>query len=158
MTASELHALAPYGALVKFSDGTPRPPERFKKKLRAWQGNNDAGYFTQAHPASAYGPGDFSLQTLNSAVLVLNRGFAVTSTKTFIVSPRPAGTIIAYSEFEGRIEVRHVWPSVAHAHGWANEGRNRYDLANCGYKYWIVNGSDALEPWTPATAAPASTV
>jgi len=31
------------GTLVHVSDGTPRPPERFNKKLQAWEHNNYSG-------------------------------------------------------------------------------------------------------------------
>ena len=35
MTAQPIFDLAPIGSIVAWSDGTPRPPERHKKKLDA---------------------------------------------------------------------------------------------------------------------------
>ena len=47
MDARSLFTLAPYGAIVRFSDGTPKPPERFKNKLREWNSNNSTGRFVR---------------------------------------------------------------------------------------------------------------
>jgi hypothetical protein len=47
MKATELLALEPLGELVRFSDGTPRPPARFKKKLASWLSSNSEGYFSE---------------------------------------------------------------------------------------------------------------
>jgi len=47
MKAHELMALEPLGDLVRFSDGTPRPPTRFKKKLSSWLSRNSEGYFSE---------------------------------------------------------------------------------------------------------------
>ncbi len=35
--------LAPIGSILKWSDGTPRPPERHRKKLSAWKTSNSSG-------------------------------------------------------------------------------------------------------------------
>ena len=43
MSASLIYDLAPIGCIVAWSDGSPRPPERFKKKLAAWQTRNSSG-------------------------------------------------------------------------------------------------------------------
>lgn len=35
--------LAPIGSVLAWSDGTPRPPERHRKKLSAWRSRNSSG-------------------------------------------------------------------------------------------------------------------
>jgi hypothetical protein len=43
MSAQTIYDSVPLGSLVRYSDGTPRPPERFKKKLSAWENTNNGG-------------------------------------------------------------------------------------------------------------------
>lgn len=38
-----IFAAAALGSIIAFSDGTPRPPDRFKRKLSDWQNRNGAG-------------------------------------------------------------------------------------------------------------------
>lgn len=40
MSAHTIFESAPIGAIVAWSDGTPRPPERHSKKLAAWENSN----------------------------------------------------------------------------------------------------------------------
>ena len=150
MNAQELFKLAPLGALVRFIDGTPRPPDRFKNKLRDWQGRNDSGHFIAAKPSRGKGEWDvdsFTLQTENGRVLVVNRTFGVARSvgTTFEVIPPAPRTILAYGDFENQIEVRHVWADVHAAQEWAI--KNRYVLGKCGQKYFIVAADGSLQKW-----------
>jgi hypothetical protein len=43
MSAQSIYDQAPIGALIRYSDGAPRPPQRFKHKLAAWENNNNGG-------------------------------------------------------------------------------------------------------------------
>lgn len=43
MSAHIINDSAPLGALIRYSDGTARPPARFRKKLSAWESRNGAG-------------------------------------------------------------------------------------------------------------------
>ena len=40
MSAALIFDIAPLGSLVAYSDGTPRPPARFTRKLAAWERRN----------------------------------------------------------------------------------------------------------------------
>lgn len=40
MSAHTIFDNAPIGSIVAWSDGTPQPPTRFRKKLAAWQSSN----------------------------------------------------------------------------------------------------------------------
>ncbi len=50
MSAKVIYDTAPLGALIKFSDGTPRPPARFNKKLAFWQRWNGSGRLIRKTP------------------------------------------------------------------------------------------------------------
>ncbi|WP_371746614.1 hypothetical protein [Aminobacter sp. SR38] len=65
MSASLIFDLAPIGSLVSWSDGKPRPPERFHKKLAAWQTRNSQGRLIREEGPRKLGsytsPGYFTL-------------------------------------------------------------------------------------------------
>src|SRR3546814_8601680 len=48
---SDLIRTAPLGALLRYSDGQPRPPVRFNKKLAAWERTNGVGRLIKKTPA-----------------------------------------------------------------------------------------------------------
>lgn len=50
MSAIAIYDAAPLGALVRFSDGKPKPPSRFTKKLAAWERNNGVGRLIRKTP------------------------------------------------------------------------------------------------------------
>lgn len=66
MSARAVYELAPLGAIVRYSDGTPRPPERHVRKLRTWKRNNGQGRLVEKRPAYASGrvemPASITLQ------------------------------------------------------------------------------------------------
>lgn len=161
MNGKELFALAPFGAVVAFSDGTPRPPDRFTKKLSAWKSNNASGVFvgrTHGKGKGAWDVDHFTLQTLSSAVLVVNMGFNVGDTDRFTVTaPAVPGTIIAFSKFyteRGDDECSHIWPSYAHAIAWSRA--NGYDLNKQGWAFKIMGADGVLAPFTFPAAAEAA--
>ena len=43
MSAQLIYDLVPLGSLIRYSDGTPRPPARFRKKLASWENRNSGG-------------------------------------------------------------------------------------------------------------------
>lgn len=43
MSAALIYDHAPLGSIIRYSDGMPRPPERHRKKLAAWEGCNSSG-------------------------------------------------------------------------------------------------------------------
>ena len=50
MSASLIFDLAPLGSLVAYSDGAPKPPTRFTKKLAAWERRNGVGRLVRKEP------------------------------------------------------------------------------------------------------------
>ncbi|MDO9306313.1 MAG: hypothetical protein Q7T75_00405, partial [Mesorhizobium sp.] len=55
MLAHTIFERAPLGAIVAWSDGTPRPPARHRRKLDAWITSNSQGRLIRKHgPLGAY--------------------------------------------------------------------------------------------------------
>ncbi len=50
MSAHIVYDTAPLGALIRHSDGTPKPPARFSKKLAAWERRNGVGRLVRKEP------------------------------------------------------------------------------------------------------------
>ncbi|MCO5066790.1 MAG: hypothetical protein M9924_20660 [Rhizobiaceae bacterium] len=50
MSAHIVYDSAPLGSVIRYSDGTARPPARFRKKLSAWESRNDAGRLVKKEP------------------------------------------------------------------------------------------------------------
>jgi hypothetical protein len=103
MSAQAIYDRVPLGSLVRYSDGTPRPPERFKKKLSAWENNNNGGRLVRksaphtvgAHttPASIIlHQGDFGGAGI--VVLKVFKTFSVNSPLTFTVIERPKPAMV----------------------------------------------------------------
>ena len=103
MSAQIIYDSVPLGSLVRYFDGTPRPPERFKRKLAAWENNNNGGRLvrksaphivgTHTTPASVtLHQGDFG----SAGVIVLKvfKTFSVNSPLTFTVIERPKPGIV----------------------------------------------------------------
>ena len=52
----QVYETARLGDMIRYFDGTPRPPDRFTKKLRAWEKNNSGGYLISKDSTPYYGP------------------------------------------------------------------------------------------------------
>ena len=50
MSAEHIIDTAPHGALIRYSDGAPKPPARFTKKLAAWECANGVGRLVKKEP------------------------------------------------------------------------------------------------------------
>lgn len=153
MNAKELHALAPLGAYVAFSDGTPRPPDRFKIKLRLWERTNGAGYFVGADPgdpSKSYARPNFTLRTLTDPVLVVNLVMSIESALSFAVTPATPGLVLAMSQFaaeRGQQEARHVWRDLHAAEQWSRKGGYKFGGQN--YTYLMVQPDGTCHPFIP---------
>lgn len=96
-TAQSIFDDAPLGARIRYSDSTPRPPERFKRKLREWEARNGSGRLTQRSPAGTGShpyPATFTLHETDYGsegviVLSVNKMFAVTDGRDFEIVDVP---------------------------------------------------------------------
>src|SRR3989338_301368 len=65
MSAITIIDTAPLGALIRYTDGSPKPPARFTKKLAAWERSNGVGRLVKKEPPRVYptwtAPASFTL-------------------------------------------------------------------------------------------------
>jgi hypothetical protein len=124
----------PLGTLLRYFDGTPQPPARFTRKLRAWQNRNATGRLIEKRPPSAIGdtayPAGFTLHegsygSNGTIVLVVRRGYQVTTDLRFEIVEQPQpGSVRVLTRWNGRDELQHLAPDMAAAEEWMQ--RNRY--------------------------------
>lgn len=133
MFAQHIYDSAPLGSLIRFSNGEPRPPERFTRKLRAWNDENGmgrlvekmAGRSTGAYPS----PATFALHLGNygsqgTILMVVRRIYTVTSQLRFEIADQPkAGMVRILSRRDGREELHHLASDMAEAEVWSTEHR-----------------------------------
>lgn len=133
MSAKIIFEHAPLGALIRYSNGEPRPPERFKRKVRAWDQENGAGRLITKTPAQQHPtyllPAGFTLNEGNYGsdgviVLVVNRSYSVNSKLNFeiVEEPQP-GAVRVLTSFQGVDELQHLAPDMASAEAWLTEHR-----------------------------------
>ncbi|PDS41341.1 hypothetical protein CO662_29350 [Rhizobium anhuiense] len=131
MSASLIYDLVPIGSIVAWSDGTPRPPERFKKKLAAWQTRNSKGRLIRKEGPRQSGnytsPGYFTLHEAdfggkNTIVMRIHRTFGLDSDLTFKMLERPAvGSIRVFDRAGSNAELVHLADDREAAAAWLKE-------------------------------------
>lgn len=128
MSAYRILDEAPLGAIIRFSDGTPRPPDRFKHKLSEWTTRNDSGRLTRKElPSDGPGgprPGGFLLHIgdfgSNGIVLIrFHRFFQATSALDFeIAELPPPGSIRILRPYGDSEELEYLASDAAAADVW----------------------------------------
>lgn len=118
MSAQLIFDHAPLGAIIRYYDGTPRPPERHRRKLQAWERNNNTGRLVKKtagrHAGDITLPASFTLHEGDygtKAVIVLKvfKSFSVDSDLDFTVIERPAvGSVLVLSRSGEAGELVHV--------------------------------------------------
>jgi hypothetical protein len=128
MSASLIYDIVPIGSIVAWSDGTPRPPERHRKKLSAWKTNNSKGRLIKKEPprirptySSLAGfilhEADFGAGGV--IAIRVHRSFSVDSALRFTVVERPtSGTVRVFDRSGGNAELVHLAPHRAAAEEW----------------------------------------
>ncbi len=128
MSAHAIYDHAPIGSTIAWSDGTPRPPERFTRKLAAWLTNNGRGRLIRKQPGR--GMGNLSLSasfTLHEAdfgaggviALRVHRTFSLGSSLRFSVIERPAiGSVRVFDRAGEDAELVHLAPHRLAAEEW----------------------------------------
>lgn len=97
--SAHLAFLAPIGSILKWSDGTPRPPERHRKKLSIWKTSNGSGRLIRKQDERAAGniilagnvtlhEGDFGGG--GAITIRIHRTFSLETELTFSLVERPA--------------------------------------------------------------------
>ncbi|EXL02099.1 MAG: hypothetical protein WBA88_27290 [Pseudaminobacter sp.] len=128
MSALSIFEDAPVGAIVSWTDGTPRPPERHCKKLAAWKTNNSSGRLIRKEPPRSrptyFSPAGFTLHEADfgsSGVIAIrvHRSFSVDSVLQFNVVERPVlGSVRVFDRAGDNAELVHLAPHQAAAEEW----------------------------------------
>ncbi|GLT01026.1 hypothetical protein GCM10007897_24170 [Sphingobium jiangsuense] len=127
-TARHIHETAVLGSLIRYSNGQPRPPERFKRKLRDWEGENGTGRLVEREPASGSLAASFTLRLgeFGGAVIVavFNRTFSAQSDMAFDILEVPTpGMVRVVTGHNGREVLHHLAPDMAAAERWMATNR-----------------------------------
>jgi len=137
MHAQHILDHAPLGAYIRFSDGTPRPPDRHRRKLDEWENRNGRGQLTRKEAARSLGSydyrGGFSLHLGNYGsngvvVIVYTRSFQVTSPLDFEIDKLPAeGSVRILTRCGDSDELKHLASDMAAAEAWLQD-HHHYDV------------------------------
>lgn len=128
MFAFLIYERAPIGSIVAWSDGTPRPPERHRRKLAAWENRNSKGRLIRKQGKRGIGnvclspeftlhEGDFGANGV--ITLRIHRTFSLDSSLTFKVIERPwLGHIRVFDRAGDNAELVHLAASRQSAEEW----------------------------------------
>jgi hypothetical protein len=98
MSARTIIDTAPFGARIRYTDGSPKPPARFTKKLAAWERSHGVGRLVKKEPPRPYAtwtaPASFTLHegTFSSDGVILvtiMRSHSTDSALAFDVAEEP---------------------------------------------------------------------
>lgn len=128
MFAQSIFDHAPLGAVIQYSDDTPRPPERHRRKLQDWQRRNSSGRLVKKQGTTRVGdtviPAAFTLHEGDfgsDGVIVLKvfKTFSVGSDLSFTVTHQPdAGSILVLDRPGDQGELVHVAANMTEAKDW----------------------------------------
>lgn len=153
MSASLIFDNAPLGALVAYSDGAPKPPARFTKKLAAWERRNGVGRLVRKQPGRerptystppcfTLREGDFSSGGI--IIVTVMHTYGLDSDLQFRVVERPkVGQVRVVQNIGDDVELLHLADNREAAELW---------LAKAGYSRARLDevtadevGADAVE-------------
>ena len=143
MSAKTIINTAPLGALIRYTDGCPKPPARFTKKLAAWERSNGVGRLVKKEPPRLYptwtAPASLTLHEGNFSsdgviLVTIMRSHSADSALVFEVAEEPRlGQVRVLLEFGGNIELLHLAESITAAELWiAREGYRNTRLESVG--------------------------
>ncbi len=124
MSAQYIYDAAPLGALIRFSDGAPRPPERHHRKLSDWRSRNNVGRLVRKDPETRLGDrlvsASFLLRLDDIAGVVMVRArYSVASPLCFEIAERPPTGSVRIIRGEGdEQELIHLAANGASAEAW----------------------------------------
>ncbi len=133
MSAQQIYDNAPLGSMIRYSDGTPRPPERFKRKLAAWDNSNSGGRLIRKVPARHVGnyplPASITLHKSDFAsggviLMVIHQSFSVDTQLHFeVIETPPMGSVRVLTTSGGEHELQHLAADRAGAEAWLRTHR-----------------------------------
>ena len=103
MSAQHIFDNASLGSIIRYSDGSPKPPARFTKKLEVWERSNGSGRLVRKSPGRTVGnhpfPASFTVHEGDFGggdvvLIVLHRSFSVDTRLRFdLIEPPKAGMV-----------------------------------------------------------------
>lgn len=137
MSAHTIYDCAVLGSVIRYSDGTARPPVRFRKKLSAWESRNGSGRLIKKEPprsrATYTSPACFTLHEgdfgeAGTIVVSVRRTWSVESDLRFEIVERPAiGMVRVLQDLGDTPELLHLARDHEAAERWL--ANNRYSRA-----------------------------
>lgn len=150
MSAQYIYDTAPLGSLIRYSNGEPRPLERFRRKLAAWNNDNGTGRLVERYPGQVTdnyrSPAHFMLHlaTYGSQgviVMTVRRAYSVESPLNFEIIEMPKlGQVRVLTTFRDKDELRHLAADMPSAEAWMRD--NPYS----GMRAEIVTDADLAVP------------
>ena len=135
MTPTQIFENAPIGAIIAWSDNTPRPPDRFRNKLSSWKGRNSRGRLIRKEPGRTSGNytslPSFTLHETDLGgsdvvVIRIQRTFNIDSALTFTVTEQPPpGSVRIFDRPGERAELIHLAANSDEAEAWLRTHRYR---------------------------------
>lgn len=146
MSANTILESVPIGAIVAWSDGTSRPPERHSRKLSAWKSSNSQGRLISKRGGRDAGMlgagGSFTLHEADFGAggviaIRVHRTFSLLSSLRFTIVERPpTGSVRVFDRAGDHAELVHLAPHRAAAEQW---------LSQHGYPKAVLNEVTADE-------------
>lgn len=158
MSAQLIYDLVPLGSIIQYSDDTPRPPERHRKKLAAWESHNSGGRLIRKQAEARVGTttlpatitlhkGDYGSQGI--IVMRVHQTFSVNSDLRFAVKERPAtGSVLVLDRAGDDAELVYLAGNRADAEEWLT--RHGYPNAVLSEITTDAVAADAIEGRTAA--------
>lgn len=153
MSAHTIYDCAVLGSVIRYSDGTAKPPVRFRKKLSAWESRNGTGRLVKKEPprsrASYTSPACFTLHEGHFGeggviVVSVRRTWSVESDLRFVVVERPAiGMVRVLQDLGDSPELLHLARDREAAERWL--ANNRYSRAYLEEVTADEVGADVIE-------------
>jgi hypothetical protein len=128
MSAQHIFDNTPLGSIIRFSDGSPKPPARFTKKLSNWERSNGSGRLIRKSPGRDVGnyqcpasitvhEGDYGGGGI--VLIVLHRSFSVDTRLRFdVVEPPALGSVRVLEQYNTGTELLHLAASHEAAANW----------------------------------------
>ncbi|TIQ41825.1 MAG: hypothetical protein E5X49_16885 [Mesorhizobium sp.] len=128
MSAQHIFDFAILGSVVKYSDGTPRPPERHRRKLADWETRNNGGRLIRRQAETVVGrttlPASITLHKGDYGkggiiMLRVHQTFSVNTDLKFTVVERPAiGSVLVLDRPGDEAELVHLAANRTDAETW----------------------------------------
>jgi hypothetical protein len=153
MSAHTIYDCASLGSKIRYSDGTPKPPARFRKKLSAWESRNGSGRLVRKEPprsrATYSSPACFTLHEGDFGqggiiVVSVRRTWSIESDLCFEIVERPAfGMIRVLQDIGDSPELLHLARDREDAERWL--ASNPYSRAYLAEVSADEVGADVIE-------------